>query len=254
MIGLIASILALGIGPLIYQTFGPMKRTDKIVSGFILLVIAGSLFLEVLPSSFHQVGITAIVLALLGFVGPTLIEKQFTNAASRTHTLTILLGIVGLIIHASIDGSALQSTNLTDNNNSLALAVIIHRLPVGLTIWWLLKPLLGERFALLTLLGIASATVIGFVLSMQFSEYQTSNTFALIQAFVSGSLLHVVFHKPHEDGCMHTSQSHAHSHQSEVRMEVERNAKPWIKLLPDRWEILGMAFGLIVLISLHEVA
>jgi len=251
MIGLIASILALGIGPLVYQTFGPMKRADKIVSGFILLVIAGSLFLEVLPNSFQQVGVAAIILALLGFVGPTLIEKQFSNAASKTHTFTILLGIVGLFIHASIDGSVLQSMNLDYNNNSFALAVIIHRLPVGLTIWWLLKPLLGERYALLTLVGIALATVIGFVLSMQFSEYQTSNTFALIQAFVSGSLLHVVFHKPHEDGCMHTSQSHANSHQHE--QEGEHKIKPWINLLPDRWGFIGMVCGLIVLISIHEI-
>ena len=253
MMGLIASIFALGIGPLVYQTFGPMRRTDKIVSGFILLVIAGSLFLEVLPNSFQQVGVSALILALLGFVGPTLIEKLFASSASKTHSFTIFLGIGGLILHASIDGSALQSTNLVDDKDSLALAVILHRLPVGLTIWWLLKPLLGEKYALLTLLGIALATVIGYLLSMQFSEYQTTNTFTLIQAFVSGSLLHVVFHKPHEDGCMHTSQSHDRSHQHQVKAKQKSAAKTWKKLLPDRWEFLGMLFGLIILIFLHKI-
>ena len=252
--GLIASIFALGIGPLIYQTFGPMRRTDKIVSGFILSVIAGSLFLEILPNSFQQSGSSALVLALFGFVGPTLVEKLFANSASKTHGFAIFLGIGGLILHASIDGSALQSTNLTENKDSLALAVILHRLPVGLTIWWLLKPLLGEKYALLTLLGIALATVIGFILSMQFSEYQTTDSFALIQAFVSGSLLHVVFHKPHEDGCMHTSQKHDHAHQHQVKPKQENMPRSWIKLLPDNWELLGMLFGLAVLLFLHKIA
>lgn len=256
MIALIASIFALGIGPLVYQTFGPLKRTDRIVSGFILVVISATLFLDVLPNSFSKVGWVALLLAFLGFIGPTLIERLFSRSANKTHTITILLGILGLVLHASIDGAALQTTSIAPNGESLSLAMILHRLPVGLTIWWLLRPLLGERYALLTLLTMALATVAGFVLNMSFNHYQSSSSFAYIQAFISGSLLHVVFHKPHEDGCMHTSSAHDHAHQNKY-MHVEEpqtnHLRRLISQLLNKWEALGILLGATTLIVLNSL-
>jgi len=258
MIALIASIFALGIGPLIYQTFGPLRRTDRIVSGFILIVIAVTLFIEVLPETFAVIGYLAIVLALLGFIGPTLIEKSFTKSANKTHMATILLGILGLVVHASIDGAALYNGNTANQHENLSLVIILHRLPVGLTIWWLLKPLIGERYALLTLLAMAVATSGGFALSMQLNDYQISSGFIALQAFISGSLLHIVFHKPHADGCMHTSQSHAHSHHFNQNYHSDNknaNSLTTINILnskiPDKWELLGMMIGLAALLILH---
>lgn len=256
MIALIASVFALGVGPLIYQTFGPMRRTDRIVSGFILVVITATLFIEVLPLTFNIIGYLAIALSLLGFVGPTLIEKLFAKSANKTHLLTILLGISGLVLHASIDGAALQGANSSDQHENLSLAIILHRLPVGLTIWWLLKPLIGERYALLTLVAMAAATSGGFVLSMQLNEYHSSSAFAALQAFISGSLMHVILHKPHADGCMHTSLTHEHSHHHEHKVEDNSsyNNSQFDKLknkMPDQWEFLGMLIGFTTMMILH---
>ncbi len=256
MIALIASIFALGIGPLIYQTFGPMRRTDRIVSGFIIVVITLTLFIEVLPESYSQIGLLAIGLALLGFIGPTLIEKLFSGSANNTHQLTIYLGILGLVLHASIDGAALQTGSMSEQHENLSLAIILHRLPVGLTIWWLLKPLIGERFALLTIITMAIATSVGFLLSMQLNDYYSSTGFIALQAFISGSLLHVVLHKPHEDGCMHTSKEHDHNHSHHSQHEFEKLSKIVLieKLknqLPDKWELIGMFIGLLTLLVLH---
>ena len=250
MIALFASIFALGVGPLIYQTFGPMRRTDRVVSGFILVVIAGTLFIDVLPHTYENIGLTAIILAFIGFLGPTFIEKTFSRSANRTHILTIFLGILGLIIHASFDGAALFSDNMlenthnhTNNPDNLSLAIILHRLPVGLTIWWLLKPLIGERLSLLTLLAMAIATGGGYALSMQITDIHTSNATSMLQAFISGSLLHVVLHKPHEDGCMHTGHTHAHKDESRI--------SNW--QLPNSWELAGMLIGLSVIAYLHLI-
>jgi len=246
MIALIASIFALGVGPLIYQTFGPMKRTDKIVSGFILVVITATLLTEILPDAFEVIGALAILLALLGFVGPTLIERLFTKSATKTHLLTILLGILGLIIHASIDGAALHGIEASGSHDNLTLAIILHRLPVGLTIWWLLRPLIGEGYSLLTLIAMAIATSGGYLLSMQINELHSSSSMLALQAFISGSLLHVVFHKPHEDGCMHTSQAHEHSHDHQ-----DPNKSSIRNRIPDRWESIGMFLGLVTMLLLH---
>ncbi len=256
MIALIASVFALGVGPLIYQTFGPLRRTDRIVSGFILIVITATLFVEVLPETINVIGYMAISLALLGFVGPTFVEKLFAKSANKTHRLTILLGITGLVLHASIDGAALQNGHLSQQHESLTLAIILHRLPVGLTIWWLLKPLIGERFALLTLLAMAVATGGGFALSMQLTEYHSSSAFAALQAFISGSLMHVILHKPHADGCMHTSQIHdrSHHHSHEPQQVLSDNNGRLAKLkskIPDQWELMGMLIGFSTMLTLH---
>jgi len=248
MIALIASIFALGIGPLIYQTFGPLKRTDKIVSGFILIVITATLFFEVLPDAYQVIGFLSICLALLGFLGPSLIESLFAKTATKTHQLTIFLGIIGLVIHASIDGAALHGVDLSHQHDNLSLAIILHRLPVGLTIWWLLKPLIGERYALLTILAMAVATSGGYLLSMQINELHSSFAMLAIQSFISGSLLHVVIHKPHDDGCMHTSHTHKNAHQQNPNDDSK-----FIALIPDSWELLGMFIGIFTLLMLEFV-
>lgn len=240
MIALIASFFSLCVGPLVYQTFGPLKRTDKIVSGIVLVIVTGIIALEVLPHTYESIGYWAILLALSGFAGPTLIERTFHKAADTTHKWTIYLGISGLLLHALIDGAAIQAAE-EEANNGLTLAIILHRLPVGLTIWWMLKPLLGERYALITLLMMGLSTLTGFVLNLAITDYHDHNLVTVIQAFIAGSLLHVVIHKPHSDGCMHTNEEHhqhSHAHQEE---------KTGLKAMIIRWESLGIIIGLTLL-------
>jgi zinc transporter ZupT len=244
MIALIASFFSLFVGPLVYQTFGPMRRTDKIVTGIVMTVVAGTILLEVLPTAYQSIGLVALALCILGFSGPTIIEKTFKKAADTTHKLTSLLGISGLLVHAFMDGIVIQSAQATDANG-LSLAIILHRLPVGLTIWWLLKPLLGERYALVTLFLMGIATLLGYASSVATSNYQDSTFFSVIQAFIAGSLLHVVIHKPHSDGCLHTNEKHDLHHHSH-----EPKKKPLFGKLT-HWELLGMLLGITILLIMH---
>lgn len=249
MIPLIASFFSLFVGPLVYQTFGPLHRTDQIVNGIVLVVVSGIIATHVLPEAYEAIGFYALLIALIGFAGPTLIERTFHKAADTTHKLTIFLGIAGLLIHAFMDGAALQSDQ-ADATGELTLAIIIHRLPVGLTIWWLLKPLVGERYALLTLFLMGVMTIAGFIaLEQSLPEHHNNHFFALFKAFIAGSLLHVIIHKPHSDGCMHTSKAHNHNH----------HAKPikskglYLGQLLLRWDVIGGISGLLLLllINLH---
>jgi len=243
MIALFASFFSLCVGPLVYQTFGPLKRTDKIVSGIVLVIVTGVILLEVIPHSYESIGIWALLLPLIGFAGPTLIEKTFHKAADTTHNLTIFLGISGLLVHALIDGAALQSDQ-SNANNGLTLAIVLHRLPVGLTIWWMLKPLLGERYALVILLMMGLSTFAGFGLNQAIASYHDNTIFSSLQAFIAGSLLHVVIHKPHSDGCMHTNEAHQHhSHQHKPNNSI--------KNLVLRWESLGLAIGFCLLLLIQ---
>ncbi|TQV77467.1 hypothetical protein FLL45_05865 [Aliikangiella marina] len=237
MLALIACIFALFVGPLVYQTFGPLRRTDKIVSGIVLVVVVGTILFEIIPQSYQAISVFAVLLCLIGFVGPTVVEKSFRKAADTTHKLTILLGIIGLLLHAFIDGMAIQASE-TPELNSLAIAIILHRLPIGLTIWWLLKPLLGERYALVTLILMGLTTFLGYLSSQALDMIHNSMALAATQAFIAGSLLHVVIHKPHSDGCMHTSPEHDHHHQPTGNVNQSKQG-----VIKNQWELIGFALG-----------
>ena len=258
MIALIASFFSLFVGPLVYQTFGPLKRTDKIVSGFVLIVVSGVILFEVVPELFNEIGFISLAIVITGFAGPTLIESTFRNAADTTHKLTIYLGLAGLLIHALIDGAAIQSEEIKETHN-LTLAILIHRLPIGLTIWWLLKPILGERAALMMLFFMGISTIGGFFLSQSVGQLADLSITASIQALVSGSLLHVVIYKPHSDGCLHTSDTH-HHHENHIHNPTNHNSSHTHSLISaiksrfTKYEIFGVSLGLAILFVMQQTS
>jgi hypothetical protein len=241
MTALFASFFSLFVGPLVYQTFGRLERTDKIASGIVLTLVGGMILVHVLPEAYKTLGYWAVLLAFIGFEAPTLLEKSFRKSANTTHILTMVFGLLGILTHAMIDGIALQADQQNDSAN-LTVAIIMHRLPVGLTIWWMLKPLIGERYALgfLALMGVA--TLIGYASSESMALFQNHFSFAVLQAIVAGSLLHVIIHKPHSDGCMHTSHEHHAHHHS----HSQKQQNVLVRLI-FRWENLGYLVGLLLL-------
>ena len=75
----------------------------------------------------------------------------------------------------------------------LAVAVILHRFPMALAVWWIVVPTLGRRLAILLLVSIGGATVLGFTAAGRFLEDMSSPAVALFEASIGGMLLHVLF-------------------------------------------------------------
>jgi membrane protease YdiL (CAAX protease family) len=98
------------------------------------------------------------------------------------------IAALGLIVHAIIDGIAL----LPAQGGDLAHAVILHRLPVGMAIWWSLRPNLGLPVAIAAFATISVATAASYILGGPMVELAEARSIAYVQAFVSGSLIHVV--------------------------------------------------------------
>ncbi len=96
---------------------------------------------------------------------------------------------VGLILHAVIDGLAL----LPEGGTGLAYAIILHRVPVGMALWWVVRPNLGTPVTVAIFLMIALATAAGYWVGDTVVQLAETQTLAFLQAFVSGSLLHVIF-------------------------------------------------------------
>ncbi len=192
------SILALLVGPVIYSSVRRRDTMFSLLDGLIFVSVTGLVLLFILPESFEAGGWATLAFAAVGVFGPTFLEGLSRRLARKTHVVALVLGLTGLALHATIDGTA-----LSHGHSVLPAAVVLHRLPVGLAIWWLLRPTFGIRAAAWVLGLIAGATLLGFAAGPHLVAGLSGQGVAWFQALVAGTLLHVVFHQPHlqSSGC-----------------------------------------------------
>lgn len=197
---LLASLVALAIGPLLMQ-FGRLgPQAAAFLGGFTFISIAGLLGFSILPEAVAAGGWPAWPCLLLGLGFPALLESQLHRFARQAHAAILVLGIVGLAVHSLVDGVALALPGTEGaghaHDGDLALAVVLHRFPVGLAVWFLLASGKGQRVALLALLAMMLATSVGFVAGGAWSALLATPALAWFQAFVAGSILHVIIYEP----------------------------------------------------------
>jgi hypothetical protein len=195
---LIISLLALALGPVLYRLAGAARPTLSGLDGFTLVTISGLVVVHIIPHAVSEAGAPALVLALLGFLGPGLLERHLHRAARQTHMATVVLALAGLLVHSFLDGVALTvPIDPREGEVSLlAIAVVLHQLPVGITLWWLLGSSFGAGVATVTLVANATATALGFALGDASQAALDAQWLSVVQALVAGSLLHVVLHRP----------------------------------------------------------
>lgn len=218
MLALISSIAALAVGPLVHFWVHARPAPLAVLEGFILTAIGGLVLLHILPHGWEVAGWPVAVAALVGALGPEVVERLFHHgAARRVHLLALGLALAGLLVHAALDGVALVGGahgEFGSSDTGMTLAVILHRIPVGLTIWWLLRHPHSPALALGTLGLIAVATVVGYGIGPRLLAGLSGRGLGLFQALVAGTLLHVVWHCPHghppalADGQDHTDHAH----------------------------------------------
>lgn len=197
MFYLLASCIALLLGPLCYRLIANGNGLQKGLDGFIFVSLGGLVLIHILPELLAHGGLLSLLFVFLGLWGPTASEKLFHRYSDLTHNLTLILGIGGLMLHTITDGGAMVLATHESGSALLALGVVLHRLPVGLAIWWLLKPQIGARWTLVILLGMMLLTAVGFFGGEQIIERLSLENTVFLQAFVTGSILHVVLHQPH---------------------------------------------------------
>lgn len=194
MMILLASILALGIGPLMYAFAARVPRALSFIDGFVLASVGGLVLLFVVPDAWKMAGWISIPVIIGGVIFPIVLESKSSASAKGTHRLMLMLAMVGLVMHTMLDGLAIGSESHEEGLKAMSLAVVMHRLPVGLAVWALLRPR-GRRYAFAVLAAIIAGTVFGYSMGGSDLLATTGAPFALFQAFVAGSLLHVVMHE-----------------------------------------------------------
>ena len=206
------SAIALILGPFLFALGQRNRTAQEVVDGFIFITIAGIVFVHIVPEAIEAGGIAAVLFLALGLAFPVLVERVYDQSLHRAHTFIVLLAAVGLALHATIDGIALLPTTsdvhrhgggVLDSlvGNSLALGVILHRVPVGMAIWWSVRSSLGVPAAIGTFALIIGATAIAYWFGQPVVHFLEGRGIGYFQAFVSGSLVHVVaFGVSHDHG------------------------------------------------------
>jgi zinc transporter ZupT len=126
--------------------------------------------------------------------------------------MALVVGVSGLLLHTRLEGAALVPGE-DGVPVAFTLAVILHQMPVGLVIWWLLRPRYGAAAAAAGVGSIVVGTLVGYVLGAEVLGSLHSEAAELLQALVSGTLVHVVFHQGRHDHAHGQGRGSGHIHE-----------------------------------------
>lgn len=208
------STVALLSAPFLYALADERARSRQALDGFILVTIAGIVCLHIVPDAWRTGGVASLGFLLAGLAFPVVLEATFSRAMHRAHLFVVVVAAFGIVVHAILDGFALLPLEPGSGllGNGLALGVILHRLPVGMAIWWVLRPHFGTPVAVATFAVVILATAASYFLGAEIIGLEgaaDTASLAFFQSFVAGSLVHVVLF----------GSSHDHGETSAPRME-----------------------------------
>lgn len=213
MLLLLLSLIALLIGPLVYQLAAGRPRFLSLLDGFNLTAVTGLVLLAILPGAVTERNGLVPVIGLVGFLGPRLGERVLRDGHHAMHRMALLLGAVVLALHAGTDGAALVTAGSGGSARLLPFAVLLHQIPVGMSLWWLLRrfgrPVVGGVFG-----GMILATTLGYLVGDAVVRTMERSELEWFQAFVGGSLLHVIHHRV--DPEHHCTEPHRPDRRSET--------------------------------------
>ncbi len=200
-LALAVSIGVLGLGPLLTWTLGRRDALRAALDGFVLVTVGALSLLFLLPHAYAGLGLWAFAVALLGLLLPTLGERVLRSSHAGASGLVLTLALLGLLFHCAVDGAALAVVAGAPPHAygdgpfgqlEVTLAIVAHRLPVGLFVWSVMAPVTGAGWALAGLAGLMAATTLGFGLSPELMAVAGQGAPAVVEALLAGGLLHVV--------------------------------------------------------------
>jgi hypothetical protein len=193
---LLLSIITLFAGPLLFQWVSSSHPLAKTLDRVIVVVLIVLVVVLLVPDIIHPLGLSAPGFLLIGYVLPGLLERVIKRAAETLHLLSLYVALIGLLLHAVLDGAGLAGSDMRDSS-SLAVAIILHRFGMGLMLWLIMQPAFGKRVAWATLFVMAAATIIGFEFSERLLPYADDTLIAAVQGVIVGTIIHSLVHREH---------------------------------------------------------
>ena len=195
MFPLVSALLAPLAGVLIYVTLHHRARTVRLLDTAVIVALPLLVAVQVLSHAWAERSLVPVVVVALGAGLLAVVERLSHTLTRHKGDVTILFVVLGLSLHALLEGSALTA----GASPAFVLAVVVHRVAVGLLIWWLMAPRSGARAAALGVAAILAATAAGYVVGTGVVADVPFVDSHLLEAFVAGTLLHVVLHQGRED-------------------------------------------------------
>ena len=195
MLPLLTALLAPVAGALVYVSMHHRERTVRLLDSAVLVVLPILVALQILSQVWSERTPLPILAVVAGAGLLALIERLSRTLARYTDDLTILFGVLGIALHALLEGSALTA----EASPAFVLAVVVHRITVGLLIWWLVSPRHGPAAAAVGVAAIIGATLAGYLAGTTVVAEVSLLDPGVFEAFVAGTLLHVVFHQGRQD-------------------------------------------------------
>ena len=228
---LAVALLALLAGPPVAALFARRPGAHAGMEGFVVVVVVGLVLAHMLPHSWDLAGPVSLLAATVGLGVPVLLHRHRAPVAGGRHGPhhvhgggradgadgaggaddhgeadphgvetggAFVLALNAFVVHALLDGMTL-ATWAADPLGGRAVvgAIVVHRLFVGVAVWWLVRPRAGWTGAF-GVLGLAClATWVGYGAIRGDLGHLSQETLGLLQAATAGSLLHVVVaHRP----------------------------------------------------------
>ncbi len=201
---LLTSIVALAAGPAVMAVAARRPRLSAAIDGFVMVSVAGLIATHILPDAVAVAGLSVLAAAAVGLAAPLVFSRWIGwQRAADNHAL-LAFAVLALATHAFFDGVALVDGSghphadggahaaLAHGGRMLALSIVLHRLPVGLGLWWIVAPRYGATVAALALLSIAMTTLAGWWTGAAVVAGAPEHLLAVFQAWMAGTLLHVL--------------------------------------------------------------
>ncbi|MEE2961736.1 MAG: permease [Myxococcota bacterium] len=203
MLLLTGSCLALMVGPLLLRFAGPRPALVATLDGFVLVTVLGLVFLHIFPEAVAVAGSSALIAAVVGILLPLLLEKVASQPV-KTKTvrpILLLLALSALAVHGLMDGAALIQHGALHGEElgsdaALGLGVLLHRLPLGLAVWWMVCSTFGSRVATCILAGLMVVTCVGYFAGAALVASLSFEGVTIFQALMGGTILHVALDEP----------------------------------------------------------
>jgi hypothetical protein len=193
---LLLSLITLFAGPLLFQWLSRSGRVARALDHAIVVALIVLVVVLLVPDIIEPLGLAAPGFLLLGYLLPGLLEQLVRRAAETLHLLSLGVALVGLLLHALLDGAGLAGSSFRQEPG-LAAAIILHRFGVGLMLWLIVQPVFGVRIAWLTLFAMAAATIVGFEFSERFIPLADDRVIAALQGVIVGTIIHGLVHRGH---------------------------------------------------------
>ncbi|MBT8049092.1 MAG: hypothetical protein HKN57_10925 [Xanthomonadales bacterium] len=199
---LLLSLITLFAGPLLFQWISSTHPLARTLDRVIVVTLVVLVVVLLIPDIVEPLGWSALGFLFVGYLLPGLLERLIRRAAETLHLLSLYVALVGLLLHAVLDGAGLAGSEWRDSGG-LAVAIILHRFGMGLMLWLIMQPVFGEKIAWATLFAMAAATIIGFEFSEWLLPYAGDTLIAAIQGVIIGTIIHSLVHREHVDGAHH---------------------------------------------------